>query len=553
MLAREFAMQLATLFPHLTDLRLTETTVMDGTITLQMRPTARTAACPLCHFRSRCVRSTYIRTLADLPCGGLPVRLLVRVRRFICSNLHCPRRVFAERLPHLTAPYARQTHLRRVALQRIGMALGGNAGVRLAAPLGLPTSRPTLLRLVRATPIPAGESPRIVGIDEWAWRRGTHYGTILVDLDAHRPLDLLPERSAPSAAAWLRGHPEIIMVCRDRSGLYADAITTGAPNAIQVADRFHLLQNLGDSLERFLLRRGACLREAAKATSEADITTQDALVPPQAMYRGRRRGSHGYEQRMEAASLQRHARRVTAYERVHTLRAAGADIADVARSVGVSRETVYRYLRMAQPPERKHPMPRRKVLDPYLPYLLKRWDEGCHDGMRLWREIRALGFAASSSTVSRLVAGLRRGLPRPRRSALLRVAGPSARQVALLFVRRPEDLSAAQSVYLTHLRQGDATIATAYALTQEFGVMVRERQGERLNEWMAAAIERDSIELRGFARGLASDLAAVRAGLTLIHSNGQTEGQINRLKMLKRQMYGRANVDLLRQRVLYRA
>ncbi len=166
------------------------------------------------------------------------------------------------------------------------------------------------------------------------------------------------------------------MVCRDRSGLYADAITTGAPNAIQVADRFHLLQNLGDSLERFLLRRGACLREAAKVTSEADITTQDALVPPQAMYRGRRRGSHGYEQRMEAASLQRHARRVTAYERVYTLRAAGADIADIARSVGVSRETLYRGsplggMRMAQPPERKHPMPRRKVLDPYLPYLLK--------------------------------------------------------------------------------------------------------------------------------------------------------------------------------------
>jgi transposase len=546
-------MQLATLSPHLAGLHLTEITVIDGTITLQVRPTARTATCPLCHSRSRCVRSAYTRTLADLPWGGLPVRLLIRIRRFTCANLHCPQRIFAERLPHLTAPYARQTHLRRVALQRIGMALGGNAGVRLAVPLGIPTSRPTLLRLVRATPIPAGDPPRIVGIDEWAWRRGKHYGTILVDLEAHRPLDLLPERSAPSAAAWLRDHPEITLVCRDRSGLYADAATTGAPGAIQVADRFHLQQNLGDALERFLLRKGACLREAAKATSEAVIAAQDALVPPQAMYRGRRRGTYGYEQRMEEASLQRHARRVAAYERVHALRAAGADIADVARSVGVSRETVYRYLRMAHPPERKHPKPRRKVLDPYLPYLLRRWDEGCHDGMRLWREVRALGFTASSSTVSRLVAGLRRGLPRPQRSALLRVAGPSARQVTLLFMRRPEDRSTAQSSYLTYLCQGDAAIATAYALTQEFGVMVRERQGERLSEWMAAAIESNIIELRGFARGLASDLAAVRAGLTLIHSNGQTEGQINRLKMLKRQMYGRANIDLLRQRVLFRA
>jgi len=429
-------MQLATLFPHLTGLHLTEITVIDGTITLLVRPTARTAACPLCHFRSRRVRSIYTRTLADLPWGGLPVRLLIRIRRFTCPNPDCSRRVFAERLPHLTAPFARQTHVRRITLQRIGMALGGNADVRLAAPLGLPTSRPTLLRLVRATPIPAGEPSRIVGIDEWGWRRGDRYGTILVDLDAHRPLDLLPERSAPSAAAWLRDHPEIIMVCRDRSGMYAEAITSGAPDAIHAAqrapaDRFHLLQNLGDALERFLLRKGACLREAARATSEAAATAQDALVPPQAVYRGRRRGSHGYEERMEAASLRRHARRVAAYERVHALRAAGADIADVARTIGVSRETVYRgsplgSMRMAQPPERKRPKPRRKVLDPYLPYLLRRW------------EIRAMGFAASSSSGSRLVAGLRRGLPRPQRSALMRVAGPSARQVALLFVRRPE-------------------------------------------------------------------------------------------------------------------
>ena len=163
-------MHFATLFPHAAGLHPTEIAVADGTITLQVRPTARTAACPLCHFRSRRVRSTYTRALADLPCGGLPARVLVRIRRFTCSNSHCPRRVFAERLLHSTAPYARQTHLRQAALQRIGMALGGNAGVRLAVPLGLPPSRPTRLRLVRAIPIPAGEPPRIVGIDEWAWR-----------------------------------------------------------------------------------------------------------------------------------------------------------------------------------------------------------------------------------------------------------------------------------------------------------------------------------------------------------------------------------------------
>ena len=209
---------------------------------------------------------------------------------------------------------------------------------------------------------------------------------------------------------------------------------------------------------------------------------------------------------MGAASLQRHARRVTPFERVHALRAADADIADIARSVGVSRETVYRYLRMAQPPERKRPKPRRKILDPNLPYLLRRWDEGCHDGMRLWRKSRTMGFAASSSSVSRLVAGLRRGLPRPQRSSLMRIAGPSARQVALLFVRCPEDLSTAQSLCLMHLCQGEAVIATAYTLTQEFGAMVRHRLGRRLRLWITASIESDIIELRGFARGLVGQL-----------------------------------------------
>lgn len=547
-----------TIFPHLKGFRLTDLTIIGGIITLHLRATARSALCPLCHRRSRRVRSAYIRTLADLPWGGLPVCLQVHTRRFRCANPDCVQRVFAERLPQLTVPYARQTHLRRAALQTIGMALGGNAGVRLAAPLGIPTSRPTLLRLVRSTPIPAGDSPRIVGIDEWAWRRGHRYGTILVDLETHRPVDLLPERSAASAAEWLQSHADIVLICRDRSGLYADAIAVGAPNAIHTAqrapaDRFHLLKNLGEALERFLLRKRAARREAAQAIIGAAETANAAQMPPDAMYRGRRKGAHDYEERMEAASVQRHAKHVTAYARVHALRAAGADIADIARTVGVSRETVYRYLRMAQPPERKRPKPRRKVLDAYLPYLLRRWDEGCHDGMRLWREIRDQGFAYSSTNVARLVAGLRRGLPRPHRSPMLRVDGPSARQVAILFVRPPTDLSPTQSLYLTHLCVTDAPIATAYMLTQAFATMVREREGARLSAWIAAAIDSDVAEMRGFARGLTTDLAAVSAGLTLPWSNGQTEGQVNRLKMLKRQMYGRANVDLLRQRVLYRA
>jgi len=546
-------MHLTTILPHLKGLRLTDLAVVDGMLVLSLRATARMASCPCCHRRSRRVRSTYIRTLADLPWSGMPVRLQVHIRRFRCPNPDCRQRIFAELLPRLTVPHARQTCARRAGLQAIGMALGGNAGVRLAASLGILTSRPTLLRVVRATSILTNGTPQIVGVDEWAWRRGDRYGTILVDLVAHQPIAVLPERSAESTAAWLRCHPGIALVCRDRSQLYADAITAGAPHAIQVADRFHLLKNLGDALERFLLHKNAGRRKAAQMLTEVVPVTSGELASPDVIYRGRRKAPHDYEQRMEAASLQRHAKYVTAYERIHTLRAAGADIAGISRTVGVSRETVYRYLRMPQPPTRKRPLPRRKVLTPFYPYLLRRWDEGCHDGMRLWREIRAQGFAYSSTNVSRFVAGLRRGLPRPQRSPMLRVDGPSARQVATLFMRRPAALSPTQSQYLLQVCATDATIAWAYILTQAFATMVREQRGERLSAWIAATEASEITEMRGFARGLTPDLAAVSAGLTLPWSNGQTEGQINRLKMLKRQMYGRANIDLLRQRVRYRA
>lgn len=554
-LAPEFAMDPAILFPHLKPFHIVAVRADPCRIAVSLRTRGRTARCPLCHRRSRRVRSTYTRTLADLSCGGTPVALIVRVRRFRCRNARCPRRIFAERLPTLAAPYARQTDARRDALQRIGMALGGNAGVRLALPLGLPTSRAALLRLVRAAPLDAPAAAQVLGVDEWAWRRGDRYGTILVDLVAHRPLALLPDRSAGSAAALLRTYPHATIVCRDRSGLYADAITAGAPTAIQVADRWHLLKNLGDALERFLLGRSASTREAARAMVMERAAEASAPAETSTMYQGKRQSSHDHEQGMEATSLARHARYVTAYERVHMLRRAGADIADIARTVDISRRTTYRYLRLPQPPERKRPRPRHKVIEPYLPYLLKRWDEGCHNGMRLWREIRAMGFAYSSTNVSRFVSHLRRGLPRPsaRRSAVSRVDGPSARQAAHLLLRRPEDRTEEHEHYLAYLCRSDATIAAAHTLVDAFARMVRERQGDRLDGWLAVARESDITEIRGFARGLEGDLAAVRAGLTLPWSNGQTEGQINRLKLLKRQMYGRANVDLLRQRLCYRA
>jgi transposase len=249
--------------------RLTHVTVEKASIQLQLTATAPTAACPLCGVPSASIHSRYRRGLTDLPWGARSVRLHLMVRKFICRNASCARRIFTERLPDLVAPYARKTPRFIMVLQALGIALGGKAGVRLAARLQLTTSPSTLLRLVRAAPVSQTLALQAVGVDEWAWRRGHRYGTILVNLADHRVVDLLPDRSAATVAAWLAQHPTITVACRDRSDLYAEGIRRGTPEAVQVVDRFHLVHNLRQVLEAFLINHRAALQAAAIGTAQA--------------------------------------------------------------------------------------------------------------------------------------------------------------------------------------------------------------------------------------------------------------------------------------------
>ncbi len=544
-------MDIPAFLPHLEGLRIDEYAATAERIMLRVAATAATAPCPACQLPAQRIHSRYARTVADVSWGGVPVTLRVQVRRFFCENAACPRRIFAERLPRLVDRYARQTGARRAALQRIGLALGGVAGARLATALGLPVGRTALLALVRAVPRPPGEPLRVVGIDEWAWRRGHRFGTILVDLERRRVVDLLADRAADSTAAWLRQHPGIAAIVRDRSGLYADAASRGAPGATQIADRWHLIHNLAERLEAFLLQQRAALRAASVVPGEATAVASDGAPGPLTPCRPR----YG-QQRTEEASRQRHARIIEQYEAIRRLHAAGAAVADIARCVGTSRRTVYRYRDLPEPPapKRPHRPSRQRVLTPYEPYLLQRWGAGCHNGMRLYREVRERGYAYGASNVMRFVAQLRRDEAAGRPAGTTRRAKatptPTARHIAGLFLRRPADLKAEQRAYLERVQQADATLATAYRLTQDFAAMVRERQGARLEVWLAEADACAVPALQRFAAGLREDLEAVRAGLTEIWSNGPTEGFVHKLKLLKRQGYGRAGFDLLRQRMI---
>jgi transposase len=484
------------------------------------------------------------------------VRLQLLLRKFFCRNPACARQIFTERLPDVAAAYARKTSRLDAALQAVGLSLGGRAGARLAPHLQLLTNPTTLLRRVRTAVSPPACSPIAVGIDDWAWQRGRRYGTILVNLVNHQVIDLLPDRSADSVAYWLARHPSITVVCRDRSDLYADGIRRGAPQAIQVIDRFHLVQNLREAVEAFLINQRPLLPLAAEQTAQALAPSTDP-APNIGMYRGKRKCPQTWKQRQEAESRSRNAWRVAAYEAVHTLHQQGTTIAAIARIVGISRETVYTYLRQERPPGPKCPQFRisDQVLTPYIPYLLRRWRQGCYDSAQLWREIRTRGYTHSARTVSRFITHLRRtgeaGRPVGQQaSPFTRPQGPSARAVSFVIVCRARQRSVEAQTYLDQLCALSPIVAQANSLTQAFLVLVRERRGEQLDAWVADAQQSGIEALARFATGLLSDLTAVRAGLTLEWSNGVTEGHNHRLKLLKRQSYGRAGFDFLRQRVL---
>ena len=498
-------------------------------VVILSRPTAAASVCPLCGKTSARVHSHYQRHLADLPWQGRVVVLRVQVRRFRCATDGCPRQVFAERLPEVVTSRARRTVRLAGVQHHIALALGGEAGSRLARRLTMPVGATTLLGMLRrGAPETPAQAPRVLGVDEWAWRRGHRYGTILVDLERRRVVDLLPDRNAETLAAWLRQHPGTEVVSRDRSGTFADAARRAAPEAVQVADRWHLLENCSRALLAVVQRRRTDVRAAAQPTAPET----DAEGPPPMTSAEHRRWV-------------RWRRQSEAYDAAVRLHKEGVSIKAIVRRLGVGRNTVRRWLRGAAPdPFRR----RRSILDPHYALLERRWTEGCHNGARLWRELRHAGFRGGLRVVTEW-ATRRRLAGRPGRSALSIIA-PPLRRVARWLTSEASALSTEERRYLDRLLAISAPLARARELALRFAAIVRERKAGDLDGWL---VEAAGSELRSFASGLRQDEAAVRTALALPWSNGQTEGQITKLKLIKRQMYGRAKHDLLRARVLQAA
>jgi transposase len=514
---------LVMLFPQLAGLDIVrvEDLGADG-----VRITARTrtvpAACRRCGQASASGHDRYPRWLRDLPCGGRPVEILVSVRRLRCANAACPAATFAEQVPGLSAWYQRRTAGLRGLLETAALALAGRAGARMAAALGAPVSRHTLIRLVRAMPDPETGQVTVLGADDVATRRGQHYATVLVDMETRQVIDLLPGRDGDVLADWLKARPGTAVICRDRAGGYADGAARGAPGAAQVADRWHLWSNLCGHAEKTAARHRGCLQEPGPEVPQA---APAAGLPP------------------AGAALARDV--LERYEKVRALHAQGHGIAAIARHTGLPRETARAYTRAGSPGElltaiaSGPPSP----LDPHKPYLGQRWAEGCRSARKLHEEIRARGYRGSYPPVASYLRAFRKAGTLPHAAPV----PPKARDISRWILTSPDNLDDDGKRELARARKKCPHLDALARHVAEFAEMLTGLHGTRLDDWLTAVEADDQPDLHSFARGIRRDYHAVRNGLTLHWSSGTVEGKNCKFKHIKRIMYGRANFDLLRK------
>ncbi|MCI3277028.1 ISL3 family transposase [Streptomyces cylindrosporus] len=526
------------MFDGIDEMAVEKVTAAFGTIDIVASGRAVGAACPDCGHNSARVHGSYQRRLRDLPLGEWSVVILLTVRRFVCDASTCPRRTFVEPFAHLACPYARFTTRLGHLLEIIGLALAGRAGARMAAQLGLGAGRMTLLRRVMSLPDPQFSTPRVIGVDDFATRRGNSYATVITDGERHHPIDVLPGREAAPLTAWLKAHPGADVICRDRAGAYAEAAALGAPGALQVADRFHILQNLNQAVEKCVAAHRDCLRtivppvddQAIVASAAKSETEVDPSVAP--MPTGRR------AERMRAH-----------HALVHGLLSEGMGLRAIARHLGWGRHTVQRYARADRWQDMvtgRRTRPSR--FDVHLSYLQRRIDET--DGAITIKDLREeLAGRGHRVPYTSLRDWARSRLDWPDAPLTARAA-PSVRTVVGWITRHPDTLTEDESTQLKAVLDVCPELDQAHDLVRDFAQMLARRTGADLPDWISAARAAQLPGITGFTHGLTADLEAVIAGLTVHWSSGGTEGAVNRVKKIKRQFYGRAGFELLRKLIL---
>ena len=532
---------LGVLLPHLAGVAVEAAGVAGGRVLIWARASAEGASCPRCGQFSGRVHSAYERRLADAPVGGQPVTIRLAVRRFFCGNPDCGAVTFAEQVDGLTTRRARRTPPLARTLTAIALALAGRAGTRLAGALDLTAGRSSMLRLVMTQPDPQTTTVTVLGVDDFAFRRGRDYGTLLVNAETGHPVDLLRDREAETLAGWLKEHPGTEVICRDRAGAYADGARQGAPQAVQVADRWHLYHNLAGHVEKAVARHRGCLEEPAPEPEPEPEETARQAAPGLQQAAAEAAARRAEESALAVRTRQR-------YEQVQALRAQGNGIKPIMRQTGLAKETVRRFYRAATVNEllAKVRDGRPSLLDDYKPYLHQRWNGGCTNVRQLHAELRERGYKGGYGTIRDYVLPFREsGIAPPAAPG-----PPKARDLASWILTDPDNLHDDEKEKLAQARERCPHLDTLAGHVTEFAKILTGLHGDRLDDWITNVKADDQPDLHSFARGLKHDHQAVLNGLTMPWSSGVVEGNVNRLKMIKRQMYGRATFPLLRKRVL---
>lgn len=533
----------------------------------------------------------YGRTVADLPCGGRRVILALTVRKFVCTHSCCPQKIFTERLTELVQSYARMTNRLREALVALGLATSAQVIERLTPALAMKVSAPTLLRHLREVACPPPASVRILGVDDWSWKKGQTYGTLLVDLELRKPIELLPDREEETLTAWLITHPEIDVISRDRAGAYAAAAKKGAPQAQQIADKFHIVKNLRDGLKDLMARKQSVLPEVEELTADGiplrargkqqkrALTEASTSDEPEKHWRSMSKEPRIFPTRgLELSAAQSRSQvartnRIERYEAVRVLHQQLVSEREIAQRLKMSRNTVHKFLVSASFPERCQRPKSASILDPYKPYILDRWKAGCWNGTQILSEVRKLGYTGSDALFRLFLSSVRKQHQAAGTATTLSLdddgmniripVDPSCKpsikcrmspaRASWLYISQVGKLDEKQKQQIELIRVGHPDLDLAYQLTQRFVCMLAEHRDSDLDAWLVQAEQSRIRELESFAHGIRRDYDAVRASFTSEWSNGPVEAQVNCLKLQKRLMFGRANFDLLRLHVLRRA
>ena len=542
------------LFPHLRGLRVGQVEDTGDAVVIRACCRAAQARCPLCGAVSSRVHGGYGRVVADGAAGGRPVLIALSVRRFRCPEPSCARVTFAEQAGGVSERYRRRSVPLLGMLAGFGLELAGRAAARLAGAMGVPVHSSTVLRLVMALPDPpVTAAPAVTGVDDFALRKGQVYGTVVADAESGEVVDLLPDREAFTLEEWLTAHPGAEVICRDRASAYADGAAAGAPCAVQVADRWHLWHNLGEYVEKAVAAHRGCLTGAPDEPTAGGGDAPPGQLPDAAPPRepDGLRDVCGRERALVSRTLERHAA-------VHELLQSGRSQREAAEILGLDRKTVNRFASQADPAMLLvRATGRESRLDPFKPWINRRWNEGLTSAAALHAEMAATqGWAGSVQAVERYVRQFRTADGRTRAGRAPRPApaappAPKTRQVTRWLLTRPDHLDPGDQARLAAVKASCPHLDALAGHVRGFAEMMTRRQGLlALEDWLTRVEAGDQPELRSFANGIRRDQQAVTAGLALPYSSGTMEGNVNKIKMIKRQMFGRAGFALLRKRVI---